>query len=219
MPSPIETWPSHWNDGARSSVEPFLHSFLGVELSDSWQWLVTHRELAVLPDAAYNPLADARKHMVAHTRDLCDACAVWRMLTTLWNVTHELYELRHMQYLLRSRRSAQRILRGLGQALAAQQRAPPPRGPPVRMEELRMKLEADVEALEQFSKQVPHMFSEDGRVALRGRRPMLVKLCKELRQGGFKYDEIAVLIGDRARGARDRIRVRCATGERSKRRM
>lgn len=219
MPSPIETWPSHWNDGARSSVEPFLHAFLGVELSGSWQWLVKHHELAALPSVAYNPLADAHKHLVAHTRDPCDACAVWRMLTTLWSVTHELYELRHVQHVLRSQRHAQRILHGLGHALAAQQRAPPPRGPPVPMEELRKELETAAYALEQFSKQARQMFSDDGQLALRGRRPMLAKVCKELRQGGFKYAEIAVLIGDRARGAHDRIRMRCATGERSKRGM
>ena len=114
---------------------------------------------------------------------------------------------------------AHRILHGLGQALAAQQRAPPPRGPPVPMEDLRKELETAAYALEQFSKQARQMFSDEGQLALRGRRPMLVKVCKELRQGGFKYAEIAVLIGDRTRGACDRIRMRCATGERSKRRM
>ena len=198
-------------DGARSSVEPFLHQHFGIQLDETWRWLVKAGELVEFPALTYDPIADATNHMVAHHPHGCANCALWGMLVVLWSVQRELCNLEDHQEALRLGNRALRILlelRGSIKALEPQQGEPATENPTGA---LASSVDEATRQLELFTDDENPRLSEDARAALRGPAYLLTRCCRLLRGAGFSYGDIAKLIGDRTKGARDRIRMRCKT--------
>ena len=196
-------------DGARSSVEPFLHKHFGIQLDETWRWLVKAGELVEFPALTYDPLADATNHMGAHAPHNCSACALWGMVVVLWTVGRELCNLEDRQEALRLGNRALRSLLELRpsiDALGPQHGEPETENPTGA---LASSVDEATRQLELFTDEENPRLSEDARAALRGPAYLLTRCCRLLRDAGFTYGEIAKLIGDRAKGARDRIRMRC----------
>ena len=204
--------PKQWNEGARSSVEPFLHEYCGIRLDETWKWLIEHGELSTLPDAGYNPLADATQHVVAHRANRCKACALWSVLVVLWTVSAELYSVEDLQAALRVGGKTLRMLLEFRGCLDALSQAPTPSNPTPVTSALAATMTDVARQLELFTDDAHARLSPDAREALVDSRHLVTKVCRSLREAGFSYPEIALLIGDRAKGARDRIRMRCARG-------
>lgn len=201
--------PEQWNEGARSSVEPFLHEYCGIRLDDAWKWLVEHGELRALPDAGYNPLTDATQHVVAHRANVCKACALWSVLVVLWTVSAELYSVEDLQAALRLGGKALRLLLEFRGCLEALSQTPTPGNPTPIASALSATMTDVARQLELFTDDTHARLSPDAREALIDSRHLVTKVCCLLRDAGFSYPEIALLIGDKAKGARDRIRMRC----------
>lgn len=200
-------WPTQWNDGARSTVEPLLVSFFGIELTDTWRYLVDHNQLGELPAPSYNPLADANEHGRRHALVRCGSCAVWRMLSVLWNTTTRLYDSR-MRLAIWS--ETQRLLKRLRARAAALERDGP-------SDVWMQKYREGARALEELSHVTLDAFDSDTRAVLVSARRdhLLGRICRMLHGGGFSYAEIARLVGERAPNAADRIRKRCKSAKKS----
>ena len=195
--------PEQWSDGARSAVEPFLASFFGIELSETWCFLVDHRELAELPASSYNPLPDADQHAKRHVTRSCKSCSIWRVLKLLWTTTARLYEgrMRHALYW-----ETLRLLKRLRARIGALERDGPRPG-----DRWLMKLKENERSLDDLAQLALEPLDPDTRavVVTRRRDPMLRRVCRLLHSGGFSYVEIARLIGDRLPNAAQRVRQRC----------
>jgi O6-methylguanine-DNA--protein-cysteine methyltransferase len=198
-------WPEQWNGGARSTVEPFLTSFFGIELTETWCYLVNHNELGELPAPSYNPLPDADAHANRHVSRACKNCSVWRMLSVLWNTTARLYDGRMR---LAIWNETHRLLKRLRARAAALERDGP-------SDVWIQKYRESTHALEELSSVTLDAFDTDTRAVLTsGRRDHLLgRICRMLHGAGFSYAEVARLIGERAPNAADRVRKRCKSAK------
>ena len=210
MSDSVKGWPKDWNDGARSSVEPFLHAFFGIKLDETWNWLLQHGELRATPDSNYNPTGDATCHVVPHRAIDCQACALWSMLVVLWTVSRELYDLRNLRLAMQLGTKALRLtleIRGYVEAISQPGNAPKETNGSGTLTD---NVVEAARQLELFTADVHTRFSPDARDALRGGRQLLGKIYRSLHDANFSYAEIAELLGDSTKGASDRIRMRSA---------
>src|SRR5262249_26937360 len=97
-------------------------------------------------------------------------------------------------------------LRGSINALAPQEGEPETGS---STEALASSVDEAARQLELFTDEENPRLSEDARAALPGPAYLLTRRCRLSRDAGFTHGEIAKLLGDRTRGARDRIRMRC----------
>ena len=134
------------------------------------------------------------------------------MLVVLWTVSTELHGAQDLQAALRVGNKALRLLLEFRGCIDALSQAPTPGNPTPVASALAASMTEAARQLELFTDDAQTQLSPDARDALANSRHLIGKVCRSLHDAGFSYSEIAKLIGDKALGARDRIRMRCTRG-------
>jgi hypothetical protein len=191
----------------RRRNQPFLRRHFGIQLDETWRRLVKAGEFVEFPALTYDPIAD-RRTISSRTNLAAALSALWGMLVVLWSVQRELCNLEDHQETLRPRpriADPPRTSRQHQGARATARRARD--GDPTGA--LASSVDETTRQLELLTDDENPRLSEDARATLGGPAYLFTRCCRLLRDAGFSYGEIAKLIGDRAKGARDRIRMRC----------